>query len=123
MVNSEVSRRRVALEARIATLDRWATKAEDRERRASARHLKWVGMERIHTKAGYRALQTALRDLRDQGGTEKVYQATCTSLWAAYAATCADHPRKGTMKGLFIEELEGAQGAGNGTARAVLLLA
>jgi hypothetical protein len=91
VVNSEVSRRRTALETRITTLDRWATKAEGRERRASARHLKWVGIEWKHQKEGYHALRRALMDLRDQGVAEDAYQATRTTMWAAYAVTAATH--------------------------------
>ncbi len=75
VVNSEVSKKREALEKRCANVQRWREAAHERAHRASVLGTKLWQQTKEHGDALYRVLNECLQALEAQGVTEGVYRA------------------------------------------------
>jgi hypothetical protein len=75
VVNSEVSKKREALEKRCANVQRWREAARERARRASVLGTKLWKQTKEHGEVLYRALDKRLQALEAQGVTEGTYRA------------------------------------------------
>jgi len=73
--NSEVSKRRAALEKRLANAARWAQGARKRYDRATKRYTRFWEAARERERTLYQELTQALWDLERNGAPEQVYRA------------------------------------------------
>lgn len=73
-VNSEVSKKREALEKRCAKVQQWREAARERAHRASVLGTKWWKQTKDHGEAIYIILNERLQALEAQGVTEGTYR-------------------------------------------------
>src|SRR6266436_3940271 len=75
VVNSEVNKKREALEKRCANVERWREAAREKAHRASVLGTKLWNQTKEHGEVLYRALNERLQTLEAQGVTEGTYRA------------------------------------------------
>jgi hypothetical protein len=86
VINSEVSKKREALEKRCANVERWREAARERSHRASVLGTKLWKQTKEHGEAVYHVLNERLQALEVQGMSEGAYRAERKKLKAAVDA-------------------------------------
>lgn len=80
--NSEVSKKRAALEKRLSDIKRWAPAARERSRRASLRHVRLWKETKAKGEERYRVLDEQLQKLQAEGVTSGQWKAERNRLQA-----------------------------------------
>jgi len=80
--NSEVSKKRTALEKRLSDIQKWAPAARERSSKASARHRRLWKETKAKGEARYRILDEQLQHLQAQGATPGQWKAERNRLQA-----------------------------------------
>jgi hypothetical protein len=80
--NSQVSKKRTALEKRLSDIQKWAPAARERSSKASARHRRLWKETKAKGEAGYRILDEQLQHLQAQGATPGQWKAERNRLQA-----------------------------------------
>ena len=87
--NSEVTKRRAALEKRLANAERWARGARIRYDRATKRYTRFWDAARERERALYDEMDRGLWDLQKRGASDQVYRAEAKARKAAIGAVVA----------------------------------
>ncbi len=90
VINSEVSKKRAALEKRLSSIKQWAVSARERSHRASLRYTRLWKETKAKGEERYRVLDKQLQALEVQGGSPGQWKVECNRLKAEAESEMAE---------------------------------